>query len=81
MVHKNFQTIFYEKSLLARTKVILHRKKSLVKKDDYYYFSASLQGSRTSVDHGEGTLLDQCCRLHNDIVLVCGQVESSKSQT
>ena len=34
----------------------------------------------SSVDYGDGTLLDQCCSFHNVISLGFGQVESRLSQ-
>ena len=43
--------------------------------------SGLLRESKTSVDYGNGTLLNQFCRLHNVILFGLEQVESRLSQT
>ena len=41
--------------------------------------TTSLRGSKKTVDYGDGTLLDQCCRSHNVIWLGFVQGESRLS--
>ena len=66
--------------LYEMKRFIFNRIKRWKIKNSFLFINPLTTGVKSSVDYGDGTLFDQCGRLHNEIWLSFGNVESYKSQ-